>query len=173
MSYRYQSTITSKNLSTPELLKQVCRPVLCVSSCRMKMQPHACYLIPCDPVFLYYLTPFYLPNIQFQHLSEGRFLIVSDIIAKKRICFTFLMFGMGEGVSKSIRGLFSNNRSGTLLFWNIIRRRLNNSAICGWIVGDIICASTDPEGSLLDDHLRMKLISRGQKDEKSQSTEHK
>lgn len=29
--------IANKNLSTPELLKQVCRPVLCVSSCRMKM----------------------------------------------------------------------------------------------------------------------------------------
>lgn len=30
-------TATNKNLSMPEILKQVCCPVLCVSSCRMTM----------------------------------------------------------------------------------------------------------------------------------------
>lgn len=116
-----------RNLSTPELLKQVCRPVLCVSSCRMKMQPHACYLIPCDPIFLFiclllfsFDAIFICHTFQFQHLSEGQclffLLLLLFLGKKKRSVLKFLNVWNGaEGVSKSIRRVFSN-RFGTVSF---------------------------------------------------------
>lgn len=104
MSYKYQSNITNNNLSTPEILKQVCRPVPCVSSCRMKMQPHACYLTPCAPEFSFNSAD---PScILFQRLSEGQCLTCLSFVTialkrKKKKSFFFNIYQGRRGLQVS------------------------------------------------------------------------
>lgn len=51
--------LLNKNLSTPEILKQVCCPVLCVSSCRKKQFSRMLAIqIPCAKSFFFLLSTF-------------------------------------------------------------------------------------------------------------------
>lgn len=151
MSYKYYSTITNKNLSTPEILKQVCRPVLCVSSCRMKCSRMlAIYLLVIN---VFYLLPFNCHTfLLFQHLSVGQCLtylwvLLPFLFLGFKYGFDFQYLEQGGGLQVYKMTIFPTADLGTVLLWS-------NLLEGDWIilqyvgVGVIISASTDPESEV-------------------------